>query len=271
MRRRHVLFLAIPIVVFLAVLAGWNRTAADDQTVDFQMSQIMVKLTQIEWQLTQVRNRLGSQDQRLTDIDRQLEQISEEIEDAASTASKASKGSTASTAATESVSSRATIDPALAGTWRLARNDFAEEIPKNIRRYLEEHADQADQAAVRRRRIARIDENVKKIVDYFEEILDQAGFRLIRFRSDGMYTDDVGDEGMWLVSGDRLILTTFDGRAYPCTYSVDGTDLTLTITGDQIGTLFRLERERVGAGDLRLIDSSFKYTDRVRLFYTKDF
>lgn len=170
-----------------------------------------------------------------------------------------------------SVSSRATIDPALAGTWRLARNDFAEEIPKNIRRYLEEHADQADQAAVRRRRIARIDENVKKIVDYFEEILDQAGFRLIRFRPDGMYTDDTKDEGMWLVSNDRLILTTFDGRAYPCTYSVDGTDLTLTITGDQIGTLFLLERERLGAGDRRLIDSSFKYTDRVRLFYTKDF
>jgi len=265
MRRRHVFFLAIPIAVFLAVLAGWNRAAADDQSTDFRLSQIMVKLTQIEWQLTQVRNRLGSQDQRLTDIDRQLEQILEEIEEAASTASKGS------TASTESMSSRAAVDPALTGTWRLARNDFAEEIPKNIRRYLEERADQADQAAVRRRRIARIDETVKKVVDYFEEILDQAGFRLIRFRPDGMYTDDTKDEGMWLVSGDRLILTTFDGRAYPCTYSVDGTDLTLTITGDQIGTLFRLERERVGAGDLRMIANSFRYTDRVRLFYTRDF
>ena len=267
---KRLLYILPPLgmLVLLAIASGWNRTAADDQSVDFRQSQIMVKLNQIEWELTQVRNRLGSQDQRLTDIDRQLEQILEEIEDAASTASK---GSTTSTASTESVSTHAAIDSALTGTWRLARNDFAEEIPKNIRRYLEEHADQADQAAVRRMRIARIDENVKKIVDYFEEILDQAGFRLIRFRPDEMYTDSTGDEGMWLVSGDRLILTTFDGRAYPSKYNVDGDELTLTITGDQIGTLFLLERERLGAGDRRLIDSSFKYTDRIRLIYTKDF
>ena len=157
------------------------------------------------------------------------------------------------------------------GSWRLSRNDFAEEIPNNIRRYLEDRAEQAEQAAVRRRRTARIDEVVKTVVDYFEEVLDQAGFRLIRFRPDGMYTDDTKDEGMWLVSGDRLILTTFDGRAYPCTYSVNGSDLTITFTGDQIGTLIRLERERMGAGDRRIIANSFRFTDRVRLIYTRDF
>ena len=62
MRRRHVLFLAIPMIVFPLVLTGWNRTAADDrpeQSVDFRLSQIMVKLNQIEWEMSQVKNRLG--------------------------------------------------------------------------------------------------------------------------------------------------------------------------------------------------------------------
>lgn len=283
MRRRQVWFLAIPMIIFLAVLTGRNRTSADDrpdQSIDFRLNQIMVKLGQIEWELSQVKNRLGSRDRRLTDIDRKLDRIVEEIDDAASTAStasmasaesSASASSTASTESNASASSSAAIDPALVGTWRLARNDFAEEIPNNIRRYLAEQAERAESPRRQAGRADRIDKNVKKIVDDFEVILDQAGFRLIRFRPDGMYTDDTGDEGTWLVFGDRLILTTFDGRAYPGTYSVSGAELTLTITGDQIGTLIRLERERLGAEGRRMITSTFKYTDKVRLFYTKDF
>ncbi len=273
MHRRQVWFLAIPMIAFLAVFTGWNRTAADDrpdQSVDFRMSQIMVKLNQIEWELSQVKNRLGSQDRRLTNIDRQLERILEEIEDVASSATTASSSSAASAATSASASSRAAIDPALVGTWRLAGNDFAEEIPQNIRRYLIEQAERAESPRRQAARADQIDENIKEIVDDFDKILDQAGFLLMRFREDGMYTDGTGDEGMWLVSGDRLILTTFDGRAYPSKYSVNDTDMTLTITGDQIGTLIRLERERMGAGDRRVIANSFRYTDRVRLFYTKD-
>ena len=90
MRRWHVILLSLLMIAFLAVLAGWNRTAADDQSVDFRMSQIMVKLTQIEWQLTQVRNRLDGHENRFDQIDRQLERVMEEIEDAASWASTAS-------------------------------------------------------------------------------------------------------------------------------------------------------------------------------------
>lgn len=276
MRRRPVWFLAIPMIVFLAVLTGWNRTAADDwpdQSVDFRLNQIMVKLGQIEWELSQVKNRLGSRDRRLTDIDRKLDRILEEIEDAASTASSASSASVRSTESAESnasASSGVATDPALVGTWRLARNDFAEGIPKNIRRYLSAQAERAESPRRQADRADRIDENIKEIVDDFDQILDQAGFLLMRFRLDGMYTDGTGDEGMWLVSGDRMILTTFDGRTYPCKYSVNDTDMTLTITGDQIGTLIRLERERMGAGDRRLIANSFRYTDRVHLFYTKD-
>ena len=288
MRRRPVRFLAIPMIVFLAVLTGWNRTAADDrpdQSVDFRLNQIMVKLGQIEWELSQVKNRLGSRDRRLTDIDRKLDRILEQIEEVASTAStsssasmestesaesSASASSEASTESNASASSGTAIDPALVGTWRLARNDFAENIPNNIRRYLAEQAERAESPRRQAGRADQIDRNVKKIVDDFEVILDQAGFLLMRFRPDGMYTDSTGDEGMWLVSGDRLILTTFDGRAYPCKYSVNDTDMTLTITGDQIGTLIRLERERMGAGDRRVIDNSFRYTDRVRLFFTRD-
>lgn len=291
MRRRPVWFLAIPMIAFLAVLTGWNRTAADDwpdQSVDFRLNQIMVKLGQMEWELSQVKNRLGSRDRRLTDIDRKLDRILEQIEEVASTASTASTASSASTESTESAESSASasseastesnasassgtaIDPALAGTWRLARNDFAENIPNNIRRYLAEQAERAENPRRQAGSADQIDKNVKKIVDDFEVILDQAGFLLMRFRPDGMYTDGTGDEGMWLVSGNRLILTTFDGRAYPCKYSVNDTDMTLTITGDQIGTLIRLERERMGAGDRRVIDNSFRYTDRVRLFYTRD-
>lgn len=261
MRRRHVWFLAVPVMVFLVVLADGNRTNADgrpgltDQTVDFRLNQIMVKLSQIEWELSQIRNRLRSRDQRLDDIDRQLDRILEEMEDVTPTKSATSTSAT---------------DPALFGTWRLSRNDFADEIPENIRRYLEAQADQADQRDRADRIRRNIAKNVSTVIDSFEVFLDQTGFLLLRFEPDGLYTDSTGDEGMWLVSESRLIMTTFDGRTYPSTYSVDGADLTLTLTGDQIGTLLLLEAERTGARDRRLIANSFRYTDRVRLFYTKE-
>ncbi len=269
MCRRSVWFLAIPMIVFLAVLTGWNRTAADDrpdQSVDFRLNQIMVKLSQIEWELSQVKNRLGSRDRRLTEIDRKLDRILEEIEDAASSGSASSSGAEASSAST---SSSTAIDPALVDTWRLARNDFAENIPNNIRRYLAEQASQSD-GMVRRARIDRIDQNVTEIIVKFEEILNETGFRLISFRPDGHYTDSTRDEGMWLVSGDRLILTTFDGSAYPGTYFIDGDELTLTITGDQIGTLFRLAPGKSAGVTGKMIDQAFLNEDRVRLFYKRD-
>lgn len=302
MRRRPVWFLAIPMIVFLAVLTGWNRTAADDwpdQSVDFRLNQIMVKLGQIEWELSQVKNRLGSRDRRLTDIDRKLDRILEQIEEVASTASTASSASMESTefaesaesstsasssgtaasassasssgaeASNASASSGTAIDPALVGTWRLARNDFAEHIPNNIRRFLAEQASQSD-GMVRRSRIDRIDQNVTEIIVKFEEILNETGFRVMSFRPDGYYTDSTGDDGMWLVSGDRLILTTFDGRAYPCTYFIDGDELTLTITGDQIGTLFRLAPGKPPGLTGKMIDQVFLNEDRVRLFYKRD-
>lgn len=272
MRRRHVLFLAIPMIVYLAVLTGWNRTAADDwpdQSVDFRLNQIMVKLGQIEWELSQIKNRLGSRDRRLTDIDRKLDRILEEIEDAASTASSASSASTESAETNASASSSTAIDPTLVGTWRLARNDFAEHIPNNIRRYLAEQASRSD-GMVRRARIDRIDRNVTEIIVKFEEILDQTGLRLMSFRPDGHYTDGTGDEGMWLISGNRLILTTFDGRAYPGTYFIDGDELTITITGDQIGTMFRLAPGKSPGVTGKMIDQVFLNEDRVRLFYKRD-
>ena len=278
MRRRPVWFLAMPMIVCLAVLTGWNRTAADDwpdQSVDFRLNQIMVKLGQIEWELSQVKNRLGSRDRRLTDIDRKLDRIFEEIEKVASTASavsteSASPAATASEASAASPTSSTAIDPALVGTWRLAHNDFAEGIPKNIRRYLSAEADRAKDRD-RADRIERdIEDRVESVIDSFEVFLDKSGFLLLRFETDGIYTDSTKGEGMWLVSGDRLIMTTFNGRTYPSTYSVVEAGLTLTITGDQIGTLFRLEAGRSGRNTRKMIDQAFRYTDRVRLIYTKD-
>ncbi len=271
MKRLLYILPPLGILVLLAFAGGWNRTAADDQSVDFRQSQIMVKLNQIEWELSRIKNRLGAQDRRFDEIERQLDRILEAIEVAGSGKFPSSPGPEASGTSGTSGSAPATMDPALVGAWRLARHDFAEEIPNNIRRYLVEQAEQADQAAVRRRRKTRIDESIRKVIGYFEEVLDQAGFRLIRFGPDGLYTDGTGDEGQWLVSRDRLILTNFDGRAYPGTYSVDGTELTFTITGDQVGTLIRLERGSMGAGDRSMIVNTFRYTDRVRLIYTKDF
>ena len=255
MRRWQGLFLAIPMIGLLVVITGWNRTYADDQTVEFRLNQIMVKINQIEWELSQVRNKLGTQENRFDHIDRQMDRILEEIEDVTSS---------------ESASSTSAIDSELVGTWRLSRHDFAEEIPKNIRRYLETQADQADSRDQANRIRRNIEKNVNTVIDSFEVFLDQTGFLLLRFNPDGLYTDSTADEGMWLVSGNRLVMTTFDGRTYPSTYTVDDAGLALTLTGDQIGTLLRLEAIRTGARSRRLIANTFKYTDRVRLFYTKD-
>ena len=264
MKRLPVILSPLGIIVLLALASGWNRTAADDQSVDFRLSQIMIKLNQIEWELSRVKNWLEAQDGRFDEIEGQLNRIRGEIGDAGSVKPPSSPGPAASAA---SVPAAAATDPALAGAWRLSRNDFAEEIPENIRRYLAEQGSLEDL----RNRPDRIDEDVGKTIDKFEEILDQTGFRLIRFRLDGMYTDGTGDEGQWLVSANRLILTSFDGRAHPFTYAVNGADLTLTITGDQIGTLFLLEAGRTSPRTREMIESTFKYTDRVRLFYSKDF
>lgn len=256
MRRLHVFLITIPVIVLIVVLTGWNPTSAEDQTVDFRLNQIMVRLNQIEWELSRVRNRQGTQSERLDEIDTKLDRILEEM---------------AGFAPMEPASSSTATDPALWGTWRLTRHDFAEEIPDKMRRYLEEQAEQAEESWRKAYRSKRIDERIEKTIDGFEKILDQSGFRLIRFRSDGMYKDGAGDDGTWLVSGNRLVMTTFDGRTFPSTYSVDDAGLTLTFTGDQIGTLFSLEAEREvrrNAGNHR---QYLKYTDRVRLIYTKDF
>lgn len=259
MRRWYVLFLATPMIILLVVFTGWNPTSAEDQTVDFRLNQIMVRLNQIEWELSRVRSRQGTQSERFDKIDTRLNQILEEIESVTSTVPTSSSSAT---------------DAALVGTWRLSNNDFLEGIPKNIRRYLEAQADQADRYDRADRIESNIEDTVGNVLTGFEDILDNTGLRLIRFRSDGLYTDSTENEGMWLLSGDRLILATFNGRTYPFTYFVDGDDLTLTITGDQLGTLFKLEAAEEGRLRRRgrdLIDSTFKYTDRVSLVYTMDF
>ena len=271
MKRLLYILPPLGILVLLAFASGWNRTAADDQSVDFRQSQIMVKLNQIEWELSRVKNRLGAQDRRLDEIEGQLDRILEAIEASGSGKFPSSPGPEASGTSGTSGYAPAATDPALVGAWRLSRHDFAEEIPNKLRRYLEEHAEQAEERWRREYRRNRIDERVEKVIDGFEDTLDQAGFRLIRFRPDGLYTDGTGDEGQWLVSGDRLILTTFDGRAHPSTFSVAGPDLTVTLTGDQIGTLFSLETERAVRRYIGNHRQYLKYTDRVRLFYTRDF
>ena len=50
MKRLLYILPPLGILVLLAFASGWNRTAADDQSVDFRQSQIMVKLNQIEWE-----------------------------------------------------------------------------------------------------------------------------------------------------------------------------------------------------------------------------
>ena len=198
MRRRQVWFLAIALIIFLAALTGRNRTAADDrsdQSIDFRLNQIMVKLGQIEWELSQVKNRLGSQDRRLTDIDRKLDRILEEIDDVASTAATASTESTESAESsasaetaesTATVSSRAAIDPALVGTWRLAGNDASDDSLDRIRRRLEGNV------AVP----ATTDSTARKFVNRLVHAVDLNRLRLIRFDSDGLYSDETDAAGV---------------------------------------------------------------------------
>lgn len=131
MRRLYLILIPLGIIAILAVFSGGNRTAADDQTIDFRMNQIMVKLNQIEWELSRVRNRQGVQNKRLDEIDTQLDRILSELQNLTSSVPASSSSAT---------------DPVLVGTWRLSRSDFAEEIPDNMRRYLEEQAEQAEES-----------------------------------------------------------------------------------------------------------------------------
>ena len=195
-------------IAFLAVLAGWNRTAADDQSVDFRMSQIMVKLTQIEWQLTQVRKRLDGHENRFDQIDRQLDRIRSDIEKEAEEA--------ASTATRPAAS-----DPALVGTWRLTRSDFADDTADPVS---EADLDGTDVDP------ALLESNAREFVNRVERALGLAGLRLIRFNSDASYADGTGVMGMWSVYGDRLIRISRDGEVPRAAYLVSGSSLSLLFT-----------------------------------------
>ncbi len=272
MRRRQVWFLAILLIIFLAVLTGRNRTAADDrpdQSVDFRLNQIMVKLGQIEWELSQVRNRLGSQDRRLTDIDRKLDRILEEIDDVASTAATASTESTetaessasAETAeSTATVSSRAAIDPALVGTWRLAGNDASDDSLERIRRNL------AGNDAVP----AIPDSTALAFVNRVEHALELNRLRIIRFDSDGLYSDETDDVGIWTVYGDRLIRITKNGNISQAAYLATGSSLSLLFTGEQTLKSLKAVSHTWTSEDQELFDAAFGQSDEVRFLLIKD-
>ena len=124
MRRWHVMLLSWVMITFLAVFTGWNGTAADDQSVDFRFSQIMVKLGQIEWELSNVKNRVGTQENRFDQIDRRLDRILEKIEENA--------------ASTVTAAAPAAPDLALVGMWRLSHSDFSgEDTAERVRRFLQ--------------------------------------------------------------------------------------------------------------------------------------
>lgn len=272
MCRRQVWFLAIVLIIFLAGLTGRNRAAADDrpdQSIDFRLSQIMVKLGQIEWELSQVKNRLGSQDRRLPDIDRKLDRIVEEIDDAASTAStastasaesSASASSTASTESNASASSSAAIDPALVGTWRLAGNDASDDSLDRIRRRLE-----GNKAVP-----ATTDSTARVFVNRLVHALDLSRLRLIRFDSDGLYSDETGAAGVRTVYGDRLIRIGTDGNISQVAYLATGSSLSLLLTGDQTLKALKAASQTWTNEDQALFDAAFKQTDGLRLSLIKD-
>ncbi len=242
MRRWHVILLSLLMIAFLAVLAGWNRTAADDQSVDFRMSQIMVKLTQIEWQLTQVRKRLDGHENRFDQIDRQLDRIRSDIEKEAEEA--------ASTATRPAAS-----DPALVGTWRLTRSDFADDTADPVRSGLD--GTDVDPAL--------LESNAREFVNRVERALGLAGLRLIRFNSDASYADGTGVMGMWSVYGDRLIRISRDGEVSQAAYLVSGSSLSLLFTRDQILRAVKAASETWTSVDQEWFDAAFDQRDGWRM------
>ena len=237
-------------VAFLVVIAGWNRTDADDQSnqsADFRLSQIMVKLTQIEWQLTQVRNRLGGHENRFDRIDRQLDQVRSAIEKEAEEA-----GVTASRPVAP--------DPEPVGTWRLSRNDFADDTADRIQSGLE--GTEIDPAV--------LESNAREFVNRVEHALDLAGLRLIRFNSDASYADDTGGMGNWSVYGDRLIRISRDGEVSQAAYLVSGSSLSLLFTRDQILRAVKAASEIWTSVDQEWIDAAFEQRDGLRVSLIRD-
>ena len=247
MRRWHVIVLSLVMVSFIAVFAGWDRTVADDQSIDFRMSQIMVKLTQIEWQLTQVRNRLGGHESRFDRIDRQLDQVRSAIEKEAEEA-----GLTASRPVAP--------DPELVGTWRLSRNDIADDTADRIRSELKET--EVDPAL--------LESNAREFVNRVEYALDLAGLRLIRFNSDATYLDDTGGLGKWSVYGDRLIRISIDGDVSQAVYLVSGSSLSFLFIRDQALKALKAASETWTGVDQDLFDAAFEQRDGLRVSLIRD-
>ena len=158
------------------------------------------------------------------------------------------------------MSSSTAIDPALVGTWRLAGNDTSDDVLDRIRRRLEENE------AVP----AITDSTAREFVNRLVHALDLNRLRLIRFDSDGLYSDETGAAGVWTVYGDRLIRIGRDGNVSQAAYLVTGSGLSLLFTGDQTMKALKAASQTWTSEDQALVDAAFKQTDGLRLSLIKD-
>ena len=151
-------------------------------------------------------------------------------------------------------------DPALVGTWRMSGTNFVEVTEVNLRNHLTSLGYNP----------IEIELFLTAYTSELEGYFLNSSFFLIRFNSNGTYTDNSGDTGTWTVSGNTITLSSSDGIAAVNSYFVSGNDLTVIFTKTQLEAQIKAASETWTSDDQALFDIIFRANDRVRLFFDKE-
>ena len=150
------------------------------------------------------------------------------------------------------------IDQNLVGEWRLTGSDILETLADNLRSHLLEQG--LDEAIVD---IA--------VADFLRENdLSNTPFSTVHLNSDATLEDGEGTEGVWTVQNDVLMIRQSEMVVFVAGYQVDGDNLTLTQSKDQmLQQIQNASDEPLTDEDLAFFDILFGEDGVVNYFFER--
>ena len=153
------------------------------------------------------------------------------------------------------------IDLDLVGSWRYESTDIVQTLAENLRNYLINEGG-LDSATVD-----------LLLAEFFREMtedLQNSSLATVNLAADATFLDGEGASGTWSANGSTLLLKQGEDDYFLGSYRVDGDDLTLTLTKDQLlQMIISASEEPLAEDEIMLLDVLFGENGTANYFFKR--